>query len=240
MKLKDEHLKSYVNDIKDIGLLRFLTYQGFDIAPAWVGAYEPATTSDDSELASLARFSRDHYMFYRALVERYMEKKGKVLDVGCGSGQRTAMLSRYSESILAIDSDPSKISVGAMINHMPNIEWLYDEFLSWSEKNEDMFDYIFAIEIIEHIQLEVHTLFIDRLLNKLNSGGILFITTPKDKHIKRKAPHIGLWDPLTAKQLAKDLNLLMKYFNVNQIQDGGEDPWSTEELATHYVAIGRK
>ena len=240
MKLIDEHLRSYIDDIRDIGLLTLLTWKGADVAPAWKGPYQPCTRSNDAALASLARFNRDHYLFYRAFVERYMEKRGKVLDVGCGSGQRTSMLARYSESVMAIDSDPSKISIGAIINHANNIEWLYDEFISWSEQNEDTFDYIFAVEMIEHVPLAMHTIFIDKLTKKLNSGGALFITTPKDKEIERVPPHIGLWDPSMAEQCSQVFDLEIKYFNVNQLQGDGEDPWSDEKAGTHYVAIGKK
>ncbi len=81
MKLTEEHVRSYIDDIRMIELLNFLTWKGEDVSPTWEGMYMPATRSEDSGLVSLARWNRDHYLFYRALVERYVDKEGDILEV---------------------------------------------------------------------------------------------------------------------------------------------------------------
>ena len=73
MKLRDEHAKSYIDDTRYIELLKILTWRGDDVAAAWMGSHEPATRSDDADLVSLAKFSRDHYLFYLALIEKHVE-----------------------------------------------------------------------------------------------------------------------------------------------------------------------
>ena len=240
MKLRDEHLRSYVDDIKQIGLLRFLTWRGVDVAAAWEGAYEPATRSDDAELATLVKFNRDHYLYYRALVERHMECTGTVLDVGCGSGARTAMLARYATHVIGIDNDMLKVSAAAQLNNAGNakIEWYGGDFMAWTFANT--FDYVFAVEVIEHMSLYLHPAFIDKMLNILAPGGRILMTTPRDRPPERKHPHIGLWADEDAERIVSPFEGAIEYFNHRQLQNGGETPWSTKEDATHYVVVINK
>ncbi len=237
MKLRDEHIRSYIDDHREIGLLNLLTWKGSDIAPAWYGAYEPATRSDDRELFALADFNRAHYLFYRALIEQYVEKQGSVLDVGCGSGQRTALLARYSDTVIGIDSDLSKLGVASVVNFTQNILWICDEFVYWSRNNEAEFDYVFAIEIIEHVYLDMQANFLGELIRKVKPGGALLLTTPRDNNPKRELPHIGLWDDEIAEKHMRDFDGEIKYFNVKQLDNGGQDPWSDKDSSSHYVMI---
>ena len=238
MKLHDEHVRSYMDDIRDIGLLEFLTWKGNDVSPTWKGAYQPATNSTDAGLVALANFNRDHYLFYRALVERHVEKRGKVLDLGCGTGARTAMLGRYSEKTYGLDSDFLKISAAANLNGDGKITWVGGNFMTTD--CTETFDYIFAVEVVEHIEPELQHAFIGRAIGLLESGGSLILTTPKDKEPERKPPHIGLWFPKDAAEMVYQFKGTLEYFNQRQFMSGGENPWSEEATATHYVMTVRK
>jgi 2-polyprenyl-3-methyl-5-hydroxy-6-metoxy-1,4-benzoquinol methylase len=240
MKLRNEQARSYIDDIKQAGLLEFLTWKGKDVAAAWIGAYEPATRSDDAQMITLARFSRDHYLFYRTLVEHHVSKEGTILDVGCGSGHRTAMLSRYATKVLAIDSDITKLGMGSSLNHHANIEWLFGDFLEWAKVNEQMFDHVFAVEVIEHVELEKQEEFMRELFRKVAPGGSLLMTTPKDVKPNRVHPHVGLWDDEIAKRLVAGIGGRLEYFNVAPLASGGDDPRCGVDKATHYVVVASK
>jgi SAM-dependent methyltransferase len=241
LKLRDEHIKSYIDDIKMVELLDFLTWKGLDVAPTWVGAHEPATRSDDLQLNDLARFNRDHYLFYRALIERYVEKEGSIADVGCGTGSRSAMLARYATNVTAVDSDMLKISSGCALNGTEKISWVFADVAEWKELEPDStFDYVFCVEVIEHVPLELHRSFFANLISRVSSGGALLMTTPRDKNVDRKPPHIGLWEDHIADNLAKDIGADIKYFDVSRLKHGGEDPWCGKEASTHYVVIYKK
>lgn len=241
MKLRDEHLRSYIDDIRALDLLNVLTWKGNDVAAAWFGAHEPATRSDDAALASLARMSRDHYLFYRALVEDCVEREGDVLDVGCGSGQRTAMLSRYAKHVAAIDSDAMKVSMAAVTNGNGRIDWVLADFMDWARNNsERVFDYVFAVELIEHVPLDEQEAFIEALIGKVAGGGALLMTTPRDTKPERRPPHIGLWDDDIAEGIMMRFGGEMRFFNVRALADGGHDPRCGRADATHYVAVIRK
>jgi SAM-dependent methyltransferase len=241
MKLRDEDIRSYIDDVKMFGLLEFLTWRGMDVAPTWQGAYQPATRSNDSDLCDLCKFNRAHYLFHRALIERHVEREGRILDAGCGAGSRTTMLRRYAKSVVAIDSDMLKIAAGAYLNTGPDIEWVFDDILSWS-KNEGigLFDYIFAIEVIEHIPLDLHRSFIATLAGLVKPGGALLMTTPRDKNVERKPPHIGLWEDELAERGVKEVGAELSYFNVRNLDQGGEDPWSEKDESSHYVVVCKR
>ncbi len=239
MKLRDEHVRSYIDDIKMFGLLDFLTWKGTDVSAAWIGGHCPATRSDDFNLHNLAKFNRDHYLFYRALVERYVDKEGDILDVGCGSGARSAMLARYAKKVTALDSDMTKISVGALLNSTGNINWLFGGFVEWAAENTEQYDYVFCVEVIEHLELNKQGKFMQLLLGKVREGGALLMTTPRDFRIERKKPHIGLWDDVIAQTRVKNVSGEIKYFNTGQLLRGGEDPWTSIETATHYVVVAK-
>ncbi len=239
MKLRDEHVRSYIDDIKMFGLLDFLTWKGTDVSAAWIGGHCPATRSDDFNLHSLAKFNRDHYLFYRALIERYVEKEGSILDVGCGSGARSALLARYATNVMALDSDMLKIAVGAILNGCPTIHWVLGEFTEWTKINEDKFDYVFCVEVIEHLEIDKQKEFMKLLFSRVKEGGRLLMTTPRDHNPVRKAPHIGLWDAEIAQVREEEVRGEIKYFNHKLLKRGGEDPWAPKEAATHYVVVAK-
>lgn len=196
MELVDEHLRSYINGPENLGLLKWITYNGDDICATWWGKYSPATTSDDEEMADLARFSREHYFLYLWFIANYMERRGHVLDIGCGSGHRTNMLSRYAKSVVGIDIDSEKLRFASKCNGGGRITYykgLYPDSFHEMKPNPT-FDYIFASEIIEHVALENQPEFLAFALGSLRKDGRMFITCPRDRVVKRAHPHIGLWD----------------------------------------------
>ncbi len=66
------------------------------------------------------------------------------------------------------------------------------------------------------------------------------MTTPRDRVVKRGPPHIGLWDDECAEPLVNKVGGLIEYFNVKQLLDGGEIPWSEKETSTHYVVVVKR
>jgi 2-polyprenyl-3-methyl-5-hydroxy-6-metoxy-1,4-benzoquinol methylase len=239
MKLVNEHLKSYIDDIRQVGLLKLLTWQGRDVAFAWIGPHEPATNSDDHELAELARCNRVHYVFYRTLLQCYVEMPdANMLDVGCGSGQRTAMLARYARAVTAIDSDVMKASVGSVLNGAMNIRYVIGDFLPWAAKDPWRYDAIFAVEVIEHVPQAEQQAFVEAMVAKLAPGGVLMLTTPRDVPPVRVAPHIGLWDDEMAAAMATKFGGTPGFFS-REVAEATGSAFCRPEEATHYTLVIR-
>src|SRR3990167_335272 len=104
----DESAFSDVTDEKLCAEINDAAYHGADIRPAWIGAHRPRTEIESPQ--QMAGWARTHYDFYLNFVRDYMERRGDVLDIGCGAGQCTAMLARYANKALGVDSDKDVIA----------------------------------------------------------------------------------------------------------------------------------
>ena len=173
-------------------------YHGADIRPAWIGAHRPRTSVE--ELQRIASWASTHYDYYLNFVREYMERRGDVLDIGCGAGQATAMLSRYAEFSEGIDSDEAVIKFARKWNSGERISFFKGSF---PEGAVGVYDYIFCIETIEHVPYEKQTEFIDAALGRLRAGGLMFITTPNET--TSSPPHVGVWSPQVVEALANRL-----------------------------------
>lgn len=250
MELVDEHLRSYIDEPEFIALLQWLTYGGPDICAAWIGKYQPATRSTDEKLADLARFSREHYFLYLYFVRNWMECRGRVLDIGSGTCQRTSMLSRYSTHVDGVELDPVQARFGGKYNGGGSISLYvgsYPEQFSILDPIPT-FDYIFASEIIEHVPLEEQERFIGFSLSILNPGGRMFITCPNDglggKPVTRGSPHVGLWGEKEHSDMVASLGprvLFSGYASVSGLNMAGSATLDSlivgQEPADHYVLV---
>ena len=175
----DEKLRAEINDA---------AYHGMDIRPAWIGAHRPRTEIES--LKQMAGWASTHYDFYLNFVREFMERRGDVLDIGCGAGQATAMLARYADSAAGIDSDESVVAF-ANKHNSATARFIYGAFPSKVFSGGDRFDYIFCVETMEHLPYEQQHYFIARALKMLRDGGRMFITTPNES--SASPPHIGIW-----------------------------------------------
>ena len=233
MKLRDEASRSYIDSQLEYGIHRFLSWGGMDVAPSWSGAHMPATRSDDAGLVDLCRWNRSHYLFYRALLERYVDsEESTAVDVGCGTGARTALLARYLKKVDGIDMDGLKIFSAAQLQFGGDIAWIFGDILQSVPTSK--YDYAFCVEVIEHVAPERQDEFISRLLAYATKKVLL--TTPKDSVVERKPPHIGLWTEGDAARIAATYRAPLEYMSSRKIERGGvENPWCGRDEATHYV-----
>ncbi len=146
------------------------------------------------------------YKFVANLVE------GKnVLDIGCGEGLGTWMLSKYTKYIQGIDTDKKAIKF-AKEN--------YEEKKQPHFYNLDFFklgigldkDIVIAIDVIEHIKKKDEIKFMDSIYDSIIEEGFCIIGTPNKNMRKYESPeakagHINMYDE---KRLRK---LMEKYFH---------------------------
>ena len=107
------------------------------------------------------------------------KNKYSILDIGCAEGELSIYLSRKGHSVTASDISEKQLSkihnkikdTNLNINTvLCNIEKSIDNF------NNKTFDYIYFMDVIEHVKNPIHTLENIRLL--LNDKGKLIIHTP--------------------------------------------------------------
>lgn len=166
---------------------------GADNRPAWIGAYRPETTCE--ELRGLAGWAAAHYDYYLTFVREFMERHGRVLDIGSGCGQNTAMLARYAT--MAVGVEPERVGYEFAVQHN-SAAAIFDN-CAFPSRPLEAFDYIFCIETIEHVAYEKQIELIDAALGMLREGGRMFITTPNED--TPSGPHRGVWSPAWTQKL---------------------------------------
>ncbi len=111
------------------------------------------------------------------------EEFRRILDLGCGFGEYTFMLSEKlnDANITALDTDGQKIEQLNKIIHKEGIHSI-DTFTGMIQNyKEDGFDFIFSIDVFEHILVE-HMPF-KAAYERLKPGGFLLVKMPSKEQI---------------------------------------------------------
>lgn len=106
-----------------------------------------------------------------------------VLDIGCGEGEHTKRFIEADKIVTAIDYGKSEYFC-----HNKNLNVIIDDFNQYPFNQK--FDCVWASHILEH-QLNVN-MFLKKIFNILNDGGILAITVPPAK-LNVVGGHVSMW-----------------------------------------------
>ncbi len=130
------------------------------------------------------------HKFVYELVAKYIKKTDKVLEIGCGTGYGTEILSKTGASIYAIDIDEETIKECQKHSVQTNIKFFaYDgKKINLPEKS---FDIIISFQVIEHIRKDIS--YLRNIKKLLKPNGFFFISTPNRNYrlTKNQKP----WNP---------------------------------------------
>ena len=168
-----------------------IAYVDRDVRAPWIGAGLARTQY--VPLKPFADWANEHWRIYSSF-EDFFEviPSGKILDIGCGTGNMTVNLSGVFDNrvIFGLDLNKRVINFAKKFNSAPNLIFKVDN--AFAIKYQSEFSAIFAIEILEHLEAKVHFDFIDGCMNALKPGGLLFLSTPNEPFAEdAKYGHIG-------------------------------------------------
>jgi 2-polyprenyl-3-methyl-5-hydroxy-6-metoxy-1,4-benzoquinol methylase len=183
-----------LNDISILKILKQSCYTNNDVRASWIADYNLDT--DIVEYKNYATWSHQHWNMYNGFLTDIENKNNhyNILDAACGIGYNTKRLAINlpNSTIMGIDLDKNAISLANKYNNHSNIKYIYGDIFDSSNYNKK-FDFIYFLEILEHIKAESHYEIIDKLLSLLNDGGVLFLSTPNELDNKDSTSgHIGL------------------------------------------------
>ena len=99
---------------------------------------------------------------------------GRILDLGCGTGWKTAYLQRErSNSVVALDRDPRLLEFG---RNTFGVKRLVEGDACGLAFPASSFDWVLAVEVVEHLPRP--DLFLREVHRVLRPGGKLLLTTP--------------------------------------------------------------
>ena len=116
----------------------------------------------------------DRYNFALKFVE------GKViLDVACGSGYGSKILSKRAKKVIGVDISKESINYAKENFNSKNIEFRQGSATNLNFIKDNSIDRIISFETIEH--LKEYTLFLSEIKRILKKGGLFIVSTPNKK-----------------------------------------------------------
>jgi GT2 family glycosyltransferase/ubiquinone/menaquinone biosynthesis C-methylase UbiE/glycosyltransferase involved in cell wall biosynthesis len=126
------------------------------------------------------RLAYEHYHRYAACLDAARDKI--VLDIACGEGFGTELLSQRARKVIGIDIDqPTVIQAKELYGHIKNISFCTGDCRLIPLKSASI-DLVVSFETIEHI--ERHQTFIDEVARVLRPDGVLIISTPDKENYR--------------------------------------------------------
>jgi len=105
----------------------------------------------------------------------------RVLDMACGEGYGSEVLSRGAASVVGVDANPQAHEHAALRYRRPNLRFERGAAQSWGRSGS--FDAVVFLQTIEHVP-DPHAV-LCHLRDLLAPGGLLYVSTP---NVRRLAP----------------------------------------------------
>lgn len=147
---------------------------------------------------------------------RYIHKTDLVLDAACGFGYGSAYFSRAANHITSLDLAGENILFGRNTYGFKNIDWIEGDVTKIPFENS-MFDIYTSFETLEHLSLDIVSLYFEEALRVLKVGGRMIISTPNienRRHIKNPY-HVKEYTSSEFKGLLDQYFKDVKYFSTD-------------------------
>ncbi|MBN1493320.1 MAG: class I SAM-dependent methyltransferase [Candidatus Omnitrophica bacterium] len=157
------------------------------------------------------------------LLERFVnvfkeEKRGKVLDIGCGDGNYAINLKKLGFAVIAADMDVQRF------RHKGEVEFQKCNVTEVLPFEDNVFDFVVLAEVIEHLRNPYDV--VAELTRILKPGGKLVLSTPNILNLKSRIRFLfeGSWEYFREIPLEHSQNPREVIWNLHLI------PWRYHEL----------
>ena len=115
------------------------------------------------------------HLFAYEQVKEKLDKNSVILDLGCGVGYGTYLLSQVAKNIIGIDISEEAINYANENYGALNCQFMVYDGMQTNYYDES-FDVIVSFQVIEHVVNDIQ--FISEAYRLLKPGGTFFLTTP--------------------------------------------------------------
>lgn len=137
--------------------------------------------------------------------------KGKILDLGCGTGYGSKILFERGNEVYGIDISKEAINYAKRKYQGPKYICSPAENLPFPD---EFFDAITAFEVIEHIKNYEQAL--NEIYRVLKRGGDFFLSTPNPRHLARILKHFIFHKPYPEK-VGPNLIIIRSFIMMNYL-----------------------
>ena len=156
----------------------------FDVTPETARDSRPGGGGDRSRDASWdpAQYAvfGDHRSraFHDLLARVPSERPGRVVDLGCGSGELTLTLAdRWPRAqVVGIDSSPEMLARARELDALGRVEWVEAAAESWDPEASGPIDVLVTNAVLQWVP--THLRLLPRWLESLSPGGVLAMQVP--------------------------------------------------------------
>ena len=140
-----------------------------------LGENENKAHSDTWSAAQYSKFEQERNRPIMDLLSQIkLPSVLKAVDLGCGPGNSTALLSASFPGAILSGIDSSVDMIAAAKKRMPLVDFQVDDISNWGSR--ELYDVILANAALQWVP-DHKTLF-PKLINKLNNGGVLAVQMP--------------------------------------------------------------
>ena len=135
--------------------------------------------------------NRRHQILVDQLKSLGLDQNSSLLELGCGAGQVTYLISKIvtKGSVVAVDISPKRIeSARRRIGAASNIHFEVSDLLDFNPP-EERYDFITLFDVIEHIPLNDHTKLFERVSGFMDINSRLLINIPNPAFIEYLQEH---------------------------------------------------
>lgn len=129
--------------------------------------------------AALASGGYSHDVIYKAALSNFSGRaQGRILDYGAGVGHFTALLSKVFPEARVMGADIMERPAGAPAA----VDWVQGDLNADLPLEPGLFDAIFSLEVIEHLENPRHMF--REIHRLLRPGGVAVVTTPNIRSLR--------------------------------------------------------
>ena len=130
------------------------------------------------------------FHLYKKLLRLGLKKNSNVLELGCGIGTLTFLLSKYIKSgqVEAVDISPKSIEFAKQKIKPANISFAIDDIVTYKPKIRDV-DFIILFDVLEHILIENHHDLFRNISQSMEDHTKIIINIPNPAAIEHDRIH---------------------------------------------------
>ena len=149
--------------------------------------------------------------------------RGRVADVGFGTGFGTHLFSVNAKEVVGFEMDEEAINFAEKIFPLPKLRFVFGDISKGIDANN--FDYVTMIDVIEHMKYDKRTL--ENAKKMMNENGTLILSTPNRLSRYRKSvAHVREYAPKELEHLCRNVfvNVSLRDHNLEPLASQYQNP----------------